>query len=459
MTTMNAVVETFLPAPPGPPGVLRASELVGAQHDPLAFLLWLTHEYGDLVRYQTPYGTKYLINAPDMIAQVARSWEFPRGSLLTLVLGQGLLASEGPYWKKQRSLMLPEFHPRTIASSADTINVIAHEHLHRWRESSRRGDAVDLSTELLHLTLQVVVEALFSGDLHDEHETFYHAIRLLLADIGALVCSEFVAPITMSPERNRRVFQTIANLHEIVGAAITKRRKQDDKHDLLSLLLATRYENGEGLSDAEIRDEIMTMVFAGNDTTATALGWSSYVLATEPEIARQLQAEVDGVLQGRAATLDDLPNLPYLKMFLNESLRLYPPVWSIFRKTTVPQAMGDFWVEGRQTAVISPYTMHRHPHFWPEPERFDPHRFDEDKVAARPRQAFIPFGAGRHVCIGQRFALMEAQLVLAQLVQCFDLKLAPGARVEMDPLVTLRFKHGLPIVLEPRPLMTRVLGE
>lgn len=465
MTALNSLEtpqpETQLPHPPGPSGVLHPAD--NDLDDPTRFLLDLTRDYGDLVRYQTPYSATYIANNPELIAEVLRGYSYPRGSLLKLVLGEGLLSSEGDHWQKQRKLMMPAFHPKVISHFTDEIYGCTLELAQRWREYSARGETIDGADEMLSLTLDVVTHALFSGQMSTHAGSINQTVKTLLADIGGFVRSEFTVNFEISPSRNRAFAKSLAGINELVYEVIALRREEIEKenlrHDLLDLLLETRDEDGVGLSDKEVRDEIVTMLFAGNETTAVMLGWTMHCIALYPEVQSGLRSELASTLDGRAPAVEDMPAMPYLKMMLHEVMRLYPPVWSIFRKVESDGELNGCRIEAGNTMIVSPYTMHRHPDFWPEPERFDPYRFTFENERARPKFAYIPFGVGRHLCVGKHLALLEAQIVISVLTQCFSWKLAPGHVVEHEPLVTLRPKNGLPFNLETRPEAADVIAD
>jgi len=459
--SLTANLQTQLPHPPGPPGILQLGE--NDHDDPLQFMLGLTREYGDIVRYETPYGATYLVNHPDYIALVLRAHSYPRGSLLKLVLGEGLLSSEGEHWQKQRKLMMPEFHPRVIANFTTQIYECTLVLAQRWLENSAKGETVDAADDLLSLTLDVVMRTLFSGEMSSDAGSINHTVKTLLADIGGFVRSEFTVSFEISPSRNRAFAKSLSGLNATVYEIIKRRRVENEiaiqNHDLLDLLLETRDEDGVGLTDKQVRDEIVTMLFAGNETTAVMLGWTMHCLALHEEADIELREELQSTLAGRAPSLEEMKSLPFLKMTLNEVMRMHPPVWSIFRKIETDGEVGGCLIEAGNTIIVSPYTMHFHPDFWPDPERFDPYRFTFEQERDRPKYAYIPFGAGRHLCVGKHLAILEAQIIISVMTQCFRWKLKPGHIVEHEPLVTLRPKNGLPFDLETLPQAAGVIED
>jgi cytochrome P450 len=226
--------------------------------------------------------------------------------------------------------------------------------------------------------------------------------------------------------------------------------QQDDTEDLLSTLLAPRSETGEPLDDRLVRDELITMLFAGSETTGLMLSWTWYLLSQHPDALRRLHAELDEVLGGRLPTVDDLADLKYTRMVLQETMRLYPPVWFLFRQSLQEDEIDGYRITANAKVVVSPYTTHRHPAFWPNPEQFDPERFTPENSQGRPRYAYLPFGAGRHLCLGNNLAMMEGQLVLATIAQRYRIEPVPGHAVKPEPLITMRMRHGLMATVSTR---------
>lgn len=434
-----------------PPGPAEKVELGVAERDPLRFLLDLTSKYGDIVRYESAYGPTYLVNDPECIGTVFLDANYPRGSLLKAVLGEGLLASEGNFWLHQRRLIQPYFHQKRIAALAPLIIRATLEMLDRWRRRPVPEAAIDVAAEMARLTMEIVIGTLFSGDLNEEAEVLRLAFSDLMLDIGGLVTTEFGAPLKISPARNARFKDYLRTIDRIIYGAIRGRRQAGaDEKDMLSLLLHGRDEAGEGLSDRQVRDEVVTMVFAGSETTAMMLGWTWHLLLSHPESEARLYSEVDEVLARQTAKFADVARLEFTRMVMEESMRLRPPVWAVFRRATADAELGGYHITGGAKMIVSPYAMHRHPRYWPEPERFDPERFSEENSADRPRHAYLPFGGGRHICIGNFLAMMEGQLILATIAQHYRLRPAAAPRVEPQPLVTLRPKNGVMAFLDPR---------
>ena len=456
---MSAVSDaTLLVPPPGPSQII----MPGQTDDPLRFLLDLTHHYGDLVRYQTPYSYTYIANSPETIAHVLRDPNYPRGSLLKQVLGEGLLSSEGQHWKKHRSLMVPDFHPRVIAHHSHQIREAIYDFAGQWREFARLGTTFNAADQMMDLTLDVVRRALFSGELSQFTERINTIVKALLKDVGGFVCSEFGTMLEINPTRNRLFQDSLQQLNEMVYEVITRRRAEINagklRYDLLDMLMETRDQDGQPLSEKEVRDEVVTMLFAGNETTAVMLGWVLHCVTAYEGVEEKLHQELQTALNGRVPDLTDLPQLPYLNLVLHETMRLYPPVWSIFRKVAKEEVLAGYRIEAGHTMIVSPFTIHYHPQYWPDPARFDPYRHTHEQTRQRPKYAYIPFGGGRHLCIGKHLAMLEVQLIIGTLAQCFQWRVDPAHTVDWEPLVTLRQRNGLPIQLEARPAIDSVFN-
>jgi cytochrome P450 len=255
--------------------------------------------------------------------------------------------------------------------------------------------------------------------------------------------------VDFDPGRNARVAEALDSINQFVYRIIDDRIRADHKpNDLLSVLLAARHDSA--LNRRQLRDEVVTMLISGHETTALILSWTWYLLSQDPEVEDRLIDEVDRVLAGRMPDVDDLPRLPYCRMVLDESMRLYPPVWYIIRQTIRDDEVGGVRLPARSTVVVSPYVVHRHPSYWEDAERFDPERFQPERCAARPRYAHLPFGGGKHTCLGNHFALMEGVIAIARVLQRFRVRLVPGQLVEPHPVLTLRQRYGLQATVQPR---------
>jgi cytochrome P450 len=443
---------------PGPRGLglLRAMRLMA--RDPLRLYSTMRAEYGDVVG--TKLGPLYVCMAfgADGVGHVLQERHaiYHKDNvdyrLVKPVLGNGLATSNGDFWLRQRRLMQPAFHHRRVAAFASVMTSRAVAMLDGWEEAAKRREPLDVAAEMMRLTLEIVTSVLFGVDVSGSIEV----IRESFTTVNRRVGDMFGKPWMMLPGMhalptpgNRRAWAAQRRLDAVVRAIIAERRGNGESSDLISMLLHARDETGTGMSDRQLRDEVMTMLLAGHETTSNALAWTFYLLSRHPDAADRLRAELRRALGGRVPTIDDLAHLPYARMVIEESLRLYPPVWTLSRTPREDDVIGGYHIPAGALVIISPWVTHRHPDLWEEPERFDPERFTPARVAARPRFAYIPFAAGPRLCIGEAFAMQEAHLVLATVAQRFRLDLVSPDAVEPEPLVTLRPRGGLPMTLTP----------
>jgi cytochrome P450 len=421
------------------------------RRDPLAFVSALAREYGDVVCLGLGPIRIYLLHHPDAVKHVLQdnNQNYVKGPVIgrvKVLIGEGLFTSEGDFWRRQRRLAQPSFHRERIADFAATMVRCTAERLDRWETPARRGETLDVLAEMNALTLTVVGETLFGRDLSGEAREAGRALAVALEITAHRAMSYLVSPIWWPSARNRAFRRAVATLDAVVYDIIdARRRARQPGDDLLGMLMAARdEETGETMSRRQLRDEVMTFLLAGHETTAVALSWTWYLLARHPEIGEQARAEVLSVLGDRAPTLADLPRLPMARMVVEEAMRLYPPVWGIGRQTIGPDEIGGYDIPAGALVNLSPWVTHRHPDFWPDPERYDPERFRPGVERNRPRSAYFPFSGGPRLCIGEAFALMEAQLIAAMTLQRYRLTLAdPAAIVEPEPHLTLRPRGGL----------------
>jgi cytochrome P450 len=450
---------------PGPRGRPLLGSLLEFRRDKLGFLREVAR-FGDVARYRVATVTFYQVNHPDGVRRVLQEnnrnygkGEMTRGGLGPL-LGEGLFISEGDTWLRQRRLMQPVFHRRSVAAFGELMTGATLAMLDRWEPSVKAGTPLDVSAEMARLTLDVATEALFSSHVGEEPNAIARAVTTLVEDVSFRFEVPFYPPLRVPTPHNRRVRAALCTLDGAVYRIIEERRRRGGGgEDLLALLMEARdEETGRGMSDKQLRDEVITLFLAGHETTATALAWAFYLLAKHPEAERRLRAELDEVLGSngarRAPTIADLPRLPYARMVVDETMRLYPPVWITNRVALADDAILNYRIPKGAFVALSPYVLHRHPDLWerPEgerPEEFDPERFSPERSAARPRYAYFPFGGGPRQCIGKAMALVEAQLVLATVAQRCRLRLSSDRPVELQALATLRPRGGLPMVPEP----------
>lgn len=431
--------------------------LLAFRRDPLGMLTRTVARHGDLVQLRFGPLRVYVLAHPDHAQHVlvdgAKSYsKRTRGyDALRLLLGNGLVTSEGDFWRRQRRIAQPGFHKKRIAAFADTMTEESLALVHRWRTLARTGGPVDVAGEMTNLTLRIVSRTLLSTEVDDTDSSIGHAVDRMNGFAREMMTNPFTLPMWVPTRKNREFRRHADTLDGIVmGIIADRRRTGEDKGDLLSMLMAAEdAETGEHMTDAQLRDEVMTIFLAGHETTANALAWTLLLLSEHPDVARRLQAELDEVLGGRAPNLEDLPRLETTRRVVRESMRLYPPAWSIGRRAEVDDVVGGFRIKADSLVILSPWVTHRSPALWPNPEGFDPDRFAPD-APKRPRYAYFPFGGGPRQCIGNNFALMEAELVLATIMSHFSVALEPGHRPEPQAFITLQPKGGLPMRLLPR---------
>lgn len=430
--------------------------LLQFKRQPLEIMREMCDRYGDLINFEIGNRNITLVRDPQYIEQILVkkrknfTKDTPGYHNLKLLLGEGLLTSEGDFWAKQRRMAQPSFHREKIAGFAKSMTQATEELVTNWQLSARREQTIDVSNEMQKLTLKIIGLCLLSIDLSDEAQTISQVLPIVLKYIA-----NKVQPIQMIPDwlqngEKRQFQQAVAECNRVVYEIINRRKQQQDKgRDLLGMFLEMYdEETGERMSELQVRDEVMTMFLAGHETTASSLSWTFYLLARHPQIEADLREELRTVLDNRLPSFSDLSQLQLLDRVIKESMRLYPPLPLIARKVEVDDVIGDYHFPAEMQVIISSYVTHRHPKFWDDPDRFDPDRFLSDRFEALPRSTYIPFSDGAHRCIGDQFALMEMKLVLATILPHFKLSLSPGQKVEMDPNITLRPQGGLPMVLQ-----------
>jgi len=441
--------------PPSPPGhflIGNAPELSAA---PLDFVMRARRDYGDLVRLRFPLVRAYLAAHPDDIKHILQDNHdnYTKDNidyrLLRRGLGNGLLTSDGPYWTRQRRLIQPIFLRERVAQMGDLMAQEAQRLVRDWQRRNLDREPFDAAAEMTRVTLAIVARALFSLDVAQYAQVIGESLTTMNE---AMAQAGFSALLPFLPSRsNRRTRAAARALDRVIRKIIADRRASAKwPDDLLSLLLAARdQETGKPLSDVQVRDEVATFMLAGHETTANALAWTWYLLGRNPQCEAKLHAEAAEVLRGRPPCTADLPRLRYAAMVIEESLRLYPPAWAISRSNLEEDELAGYRIRRGSLIYISQYVTHRHPDFWPDPDRFDPDRFTPERSAGRPKYAYFPFSGGPRACIGSQFALTEAILVLCTIAQRWRLRLVPQHPVELNPLITLRPRYGVKVVLEP----------
>jgi cytochrome P450 len=420
------------------------------RRDPIGYFTDVTKECGGIAHFQLGPIKAVFLNSPELIqsflvehAQDYDKSKFQR-NLFSPLTGNGLLTSEGQYHTQQRKLMAPAFTPRRLEHYAEAMVACADQAQQRWDD----GAILNLDSEMMSLTMSIVSKVLLNTEFGDTGETKELAAAINIGQqwIRYATTGLFPLPLSVPTPRNQNAKKAMALVRNRVQAIIDERRASlTDRGDLLSTLLMTQDEQGKGMNDQQVFDEVITIFLAGYETTGRALSWTIYLLNHHPEIYAKMQVECDRVLAGRMPTYADLPNLPYTLQVLKESMRLYPPSSVIFR-----QALKDTEIEGypikKGTMVIfSQYVLHRHAESFPDPNRFDPERFSPENEAKIHKYAYLPFGAGHRICIGNHFASLEGQLILAVLSQKVNLELLSKEPVQSELVVSLRPKTPLKV--------------
>jgi cytochrome P450 len=437
--------------------------MVDAWRDPLQLFIRGHAAFGPTVGFHFgPY--KYLlIHRPEDLRHVlvrnhANYHKSPTYEGLKLVLGNGLVTSEGAHWKRQRKLIQPAFHHRAIVELAGKMSRCGTEMLEGWEARGAAGDgsfSADIHAEMMKVTLRIVGHTLFSRELGGDAREIGDAIEVCLNHANQQAESLGLVPQWLPLPKNLRFRRSKAVLDRMVDQIVDERRRSGEVvHDLLGMLMSARDPEEEGattgasrvegvMSKQELRDEVMTLALAGHETTANALSWTLYELARHPEWKRRVHAEVDEVLGGRAATPDDMAALAVTGRVIDESMRLNPPVWAFERVALDDDEVGGYPIRKGTIVAVCTWTLHRQQEHWKDPAGFDPSRFEESRSSLRERFAYLPFGAGPRVCVGNAFAKMESKLLLADMLSRWDFSLHPDTRVEAEPGITLRPRHGL----------------
>ncbi len=435
--------------PPGPRGYPIIGVLPQLRSDPVRTFLEAADRFGDIAYLKAgPYHGFLLSNPADIkhvLQDNARNYhKSPLYDRLRDGIGNGLLTSEDSFWLRQRRLAQPAFHHQRLIAMADAMVTCTEQMLERWEKTAASGETVDLVAEMMGLTQSIIVRTMFSTDLGATAEVVNRTWPIINRRIGETFWSTKLETKLPLPA-NRRLSSALRELETVVYRIIADRRRtRRDEADLLSMFLSARDdETGTGMTDKQLRDEVMTMLLAGHETTSLALSWTYYLLSQHPEVERRMTDEVDRVIGRARPGFGYVEQLAYTRQAIEESLRLYPPAWGFSRLAMGDDEIGGYRVPKGSIVFVIPFVIHRRPTLWPDPERFDPDRFAGDREAARPRFAYIPFGGGPRRCIGNQFAMLEAQLIVAAIAQRFRIELVPGQTIRPEPLITLRPTPGI----------------
>ncbi len=437
--------------PPGPK--LPWFTFLAMYRDPLRSLKRAVDRYGDVVHLGLAGRHYFLLNHPDYIRAILLDQDGMRRSVhppLKRFLGNGLLSSQYGFHQRQRRLIQPAFHKERIAAFGEVMISESARCSDRWRN----GATVDMSEEMIRLTMRIVGKTLFNVDFESEATELGEALDTVVATTTRMdyaVVRELQKRIPLF--RSRRFERARERLDQLMYQMIAERRAGGlEQPDLLSMLVRIRASEDApgGMTDTQVRDEILTLFTAGHETIAKALMWTWYLLAENPDVADKLHAELDSVLAGRLPSAGDLEKLSYTRMVFSESMRIFPPVWIMGRRAMRETAIGEYVIPKGSHIHVSQFLMHRDARYFPDPERFDPQRWTPEAIAARPKFSYFPFGGGGLQCIGEGFAWTEGMLVMATLAGRWRMKVVPGHRIELEPRITLHSRHGMPMILEKR---------
>ena len=439
---------------PGPPALPLLGHLLRYLPDKLGFLSRCAADYGPIVKLNMGCRT-YLLNDPEDVRHVLETnhSNYEKSPRMTSrrgrrLSGSGLLTSKGEAHLVQRRMMQPSFHQAAIAGFADAVVSTTQYMLKDWGDGGER----DVAAEMMRLVQRILGRVLFSLDYPTDAPELARALETRRRYIRYHYRSLFPWPEIL-PNRMNREYRRARRLidQEIYRVIRERRRSGTPSADLLSMLMRAKYRDGAVMSDAQLRDEALILSITGYETTGEALAWTLYLLAQHPDVERRLFSEWRSVLEGRLPDLSELGKLHYTEMVLSESMRLYPPTWIYVRVSKRPDRLpSGVQIGAREKLYLCPYVMHRNPRYFPDPDRFDPLRFDQSAIKSRPRYAYFPFGGGARVCIGQAFAMMEGLLVLPCILQRFKFTLVPGQKIVPEPSITLYPRNGIRMQLVPR---------
>lgn len=417
---------------------------IGSAEDSLERMTALFARHGDLYRVYAPgrRSWSYVINHPDDVKRVlvTNHRNYTKGiglDRVKILLGNGIMTSEGELWRRQRYMMQPMFHRRVIGSFARLIDQANDRFIERWEAQSQRGEPVNLTDEMSSLTLEIVLRSIFGSDLDRLSE-----------QLGG---NPFEV-VSREPARDLKFAYRFRSLTRVVADLIRRRRESGEEHtDFVAMLMAARdKDSGEPMPERQLIDEIMTLVVAGHETTASGLNWTWYLLSQHPQADERLYAEVSAVPERPAPSLESMESLAYTQQVVNEALRLYPPGWLLTRRTIGPDVLCGYAIPPGTDVLLSPYLLHRHPRYWADPEAFRPERFAPEHEAERPRFAYMPFAAGPRHCIGESFALYEMLMHLYKVARRYRLTYASAEPIELEAQVNLRTRKPLYMRLERR---------
>jgi len=442
-----------LPLPPGPRGDILLGSALDFKESPLHYACYLQKAYGDVVRFRMGPSVWALVSDPKLVwdMMVHRAHEFRKPAVARRLwekfLGDGLLTTEGPEWRRQNRLIRPAFRKGRIQAYGDTMVAYTERMMADWTD----GETLDLGEAMVSLTLEVVAKTLFDADVRAGAATVGEAMKVLNVEMLNHIYMPVPLPRWWPSAANKRKMKAISDIENIVRDVMNDRRRGGvDRGDLLSMLVFSTDESGDSLSDKEIRDQAMTLFFAGHETTAHALTWAWFLMARNPEVTRRVQADIDRVTGGKPLTVAMLKQLPYLAQVADECMRMLPSVWVFMKEPVQTTQLGDYRIEKGTQIMISPYVLQHDARWFPSPETFDPDRFSAERMKQIPKGAYVPFSGGSRICAGRNFALMEMRLILGTMLQRMTPTVPEDHIPTKEAVLSMQPKDGLPATIRFR---------
>jgi cytochrome P450 len=459
-STDSAVPQSAAPAvapyPPGPRGFPVLGSLPSLLRDPMVFLTHVAQKYGGIARIPIRRKFLYVVSDPAilrelLVTQRANYTKNYRYRHVQVLLGQGLLLSEGDEWRRQRLMTQPAFKAEPVNAQVGWMSAEVEGFLDKWRVAADQGTAIDVEPEFSRLAQVLAGRFLFGPGFEAIAEQFCAAASAVKKNWPTAPRSVWGLLKPASKQQQKQFDAAITELDQCFYAYLAEHRKTDFADcAVLTLLVRSACAEGKPLDDRQLRDQLFTLFFAGHETSATALCWIHYLLARNAPVRERLFREVESVLAGRLPTPEDLEALTYTHQVVQESLRLYSPIHSLSRVATADSVLGGYRIPAGATVCVSMYAVHRLPQFWPDPERFDPERFTPEQCAARPRFAYLPFAAGHRNCIGGGQAILELKMIVAQIAQRYRLELSAGQKIERAAGTTMYPRYGMRMTVQPR---------
>jgi cytochrome P450 len=447
--------------PGGPRGYPIVGVMFDFPRDRRKFLTNVARQYGDVAQFSIANIKFYEVVHPDGVKHVLQdnANNYERGKMFDPIrnlIGNGLLLSDGAFWQRQRGLMAPAYHMQNITRFGERITSETNNLVKLWLDNAMKGQTFDALHDLFGMTMKMTTQTVFGNETAEDSDAISRSITILLENISFHFETPFYPSLSVPTPRNRQLVKALQGFDQILFRSMAERRRKEQTagaglgDDLLGMFMAARSaDGGQGMSDQELRSEILTVFATGPEPTSIALSWAFYFLSKNPDVQQQLMAELAQVLNGRLPTVADLPKLVYTRMVLQESLRLFPPAWLVNRSAIADDEIGGYSIPAGGVIMMSPYLTHRHADFWDDPEKFDPLRFTPERSNGRHEYAYFPFGLGPHQCIGMDLAMLQAQLAFATLAQRLSLELLPDANMEVVSSLML---HPSQLLVSAKPL-------